>query len=143
MARNGGQRRAGNARKFLKKLMLLVLVVTSWFAYVNRQRLFVRDPLGSVTRAGVREGGAQVYINYENDVLLENDRAPLYLTILQHGQAVGAPDAMKCIHYLLCLASGYPVPQTTALPGAQLETMTSQAVRFRDGNGREAVIALR
>ena len=127
----------------MRKFALLMLLLACGFAYVNRQRLFVRDPLGSLTRAGVPEAGAQIFINYSNDVLLENDRAPMYFNILQHDQAVGAPETLKCIHYLMCLASGYPAPQTSALPGARLEAMTAKEVRFVDTEGREAVIKLR
>ncbi len=127
----------------MKKWVLIALVIAAYFAYVNRLRLFLRDPLGSVLRDGVKEPGAQVFINYDNDVLLENDNAPMYLNILQHGQPVGAPETLKCFHYLLCLASGYPVPQTLALPNARLESMTPQQVRFRDSEGREVQIRLR
>ena len=90
----------------MRKLLLLLVAIAAIFAFINRDRLFVRDPLGSVTRNGVKEHGAQVYLNYANDVLLENDNAPMYFYILQQGQPVGAPDALKCIHYLLCLANG-------------------------------------
>ncbi len=126
----------------MKRWVLLLLIVTGVFAYYNRQLLFVRDPLGSVTRNGVAEDGAQVYINYANDVMLENDHAPMYMNLLQHGQRVGAPTAMKCIHYLLCMASGYPDPQTLPLPDAELGTMTDKQVNFRDSSGRAVAVRL-
>ena len=127
----------------MRKLILLLVLMAAIFAYLNRERLFVRDPLGSVTRDGVKERGAQVFVNYTNDVLLENDNTPMYVNIIERGQPVGAPDALKCIHYLVCLANGYPTPQTFALPGAQLESMSSREVRFRDSQGHEAVVTLR
>lgn len=126
-----------------KLLLVLVLLVLCYYAFLNRDRIFVRDPLGSVTRNDVKESGAQVFINYDNDVLLENDNTPMYLHILQHGQPVGSPDSLKCIHYLVCFTNGYPAPQAAAVPGARLESMTNKQVRFRDGNGREAVVNLR
>ncbi len=127
----------------MRRWVLLVLVLAACFAYVNRLRLFVRDPLASVQRGGVTEAGAQVFVNYDGDVLIENDRAPMYFNIVQHGQPVGAPDVLKCIHYLVCLANGYPAPQTSALPGAQLQSMTSQEVRFTDEAGRAVRVQLR
>ena len=127
----------------MRKIVLIVLVVGSWFVYQNRMRLFVRDPLGLVTRNGVKEDGAQVFINYDNDALLENDHAPMYLEILQHGQPVGTPNTLKCIHYLVCLASGYPAPQASALPGARMVAMSPKIVQFRDEEGREVAVALR
>ena len=127
----------------MRKIVLIVIVLAAAFAWVNRQRLFVRDPLGSVSRNGVKEAGAQVFLNFDNDVLIENDNAPMYLNIVQHGQPVGTPDQLKCIHYLMCLASGYPAPQTSALPGASLEAMTPQQITFKDDLGREVQVRLR
>ena len=127
----------------MRKFVLLFVLLAGIFAYFNRERLFVRDPLGSVARAGVHEDGAQIFINYDNDVLIENDHTPMYFNILQHGQPVGAPDSLKCIHYLLCLAAGYPAPQTMAVPGARLESMTNREVKFTDGSGREVLVTLR
>ncbi len=127
----------------MRKWVLLALVLLSFFVYENRMRLFLRDPLGTVLRDGAKEDGAQVFLNYDNDVLLENDHPPLYLTILQHGQPVGAPTTLKCFHYLVCLANGYPAPQAAASPGARLESMTSKEVRFRDEVGREVQVKLR
>lgn len=126
-----------------KLLLLLVLIVLAWFAYRNRYRIFVRDPLGSVVRDGVKEKGAQVYVNYPNDVMIENDNAPMYFNLIEAGQPVSAPTGLKCIHYLACLANGYPEPQTFALPGAKLESMTAREVDFRDPDGRQVVVRLR
>jgi hypothetical protein len=122
---------------------LVVVVVACLWVYRNRERLFVRDPLGSVTRNGVKERGAQVYINYSNDVLLENDNDPMYLHLLERGQPVSAPTSMKCIHYLVCLMAGYPEPQTFALPGTRLESMSDREVVYRDLQGRQADVRLR
>jgi hypothetical protein len=127
----------------MRKLVVLIVVVFAVFAYYNRDRLFVRDPLGFVMRDGTKEKGAQVFINYNNDVLLENDNAPMYFDLFMHGKPVSAPDSLKCIHYLVCLANGYPAPQAIVLQDYKLETMTKEHVEFRDGEGREVVIALR
>ncbi len=127
----------------MKKWVSLALVFLSLFVYENRMRLFLRDPLGTVLRDGAKEDGAQVFLNYDNDVLLENDHPPLYMTILQHGQPVGAPTTLKCFHYLVCLANGYPAPQSAAYSGARLESMTSKEVRFRDSARREVQVQLR
>ena len=54
----------------MKKIIALIALALIVFAVVYRQRLFLRDPLGSVTRDGVKEDGAQVFINWSNDVLL-------------------------------------------------------------------------
>jgi hypothetical protein len=127
----------------VKKFWFLFLVVVSWFVYVDRLKIFVRDPMGAVTRNGNFEEGAQVYINYDNDVLLENDHLPRYLNIVQHGQPVGVPAPLNCLFSMLCLASGYPEPQIAPVTGAPAEAMTNKGVQFKDENGREVFVKLR
>jgi hypothetical protein len=125
----------------LKKLLLVLLILLLAFAIINRQRLYVRDPLGSVTRAGTPEPGAQVYINYANDVLLQNDNPPRYATLIQHGQPAGAPARITCLHWLACLTEAEHPPLVGKL--APADTMTNKLVNFRDADGREAVVSLR
>jgi hypothetical protein len=127
----------------MKIFWLLFLVVVSCFVYVNRHKLFLRDPLGAVTRNGNFEEGAQVYINYDNDVLLENDHLPRYLNVVQHGQPVGVPAPLNCLLNMICLASAYPEPQIAPVTGAPAESMTGKQVQFKDENGREVVVKLR
>ena len=83
-------------RKFILLLVVLAVVFVVW----KRQRLYVRDPLGSVVRNGVKEQGAQVLINYSDDVLLQNYNAPMYVTLVQHGDRVGTPVEMHCVAYV-------------------------------------------
>lgn len=127
----------------LKKFWFIALVLASWFIYVNRHRIFLRDPLGAVTRNGILEDGAVVFINYDNDVLLENDHLPRYLLVAQHGQPVGVPAPINCLFTVLCLAPGYPVPQIAPLTGAPADTMTNRQVTFSDENGRDVAVKLR
>ena len=126
----------------MKKILLLLFVVAVVFVLWNRERLYVRDPLGRVTRDGVKEAGVQVYINYSNDVLLENDKAPMYLTLVQHGQRMGTPGGLKCLHYLVCRTDS--AVSTMVLEGGKfvVESMSANFVRFRGGDGRETVVRL-
>jgi hypothetical protein len=126
----------------MKKLLLLVLIVLVVFAVLNRDRIYVRDPLASVTRDAVAESGVQVYINHNNDVLLEHDTAPAYMTLLQHGQPVGAPRLLPCIHFMACLTDAAIQPVLVLSRAAHIESMTSAQVAFRDDQGREAVVTL-
>lgn len=127
----------------MRRWLLLAVLVAVAFAVVERNRLFLRDPLGSVTRDGVREAGAQVYINFRNEILIENDHAPMYFNVLLGGHPVSAPETMKCIHYIACLLSGDDLPQTTAVPGAHMLSMDPRQASFRDGEGRQVHITLR
>ena len=126
----------------MKKFILLVLIAFAAFLVYNRQRLFLRDPLGSVLRDGVKEEGAMAFINYSNDVLLENDRAPMYVTMVQAGQ-VGTPTTLKCIHYVACLADEDTATKLPPEPGVALVSMSSRMVEYRDAHGRDVKVTLR
>jgi hypothetical protein len=127
----------------LRKLIALLVLVAIAFLVYNRQRLFVRDPLGSVTRDGVKERGAQVFINYSNDVLLENDNAPMYVTLVQRGQPVGTPAKLGCIHYVVCMTDANVGTLIAADPRAGVKSMSSKAVEYSDASGRDVVVKLR
>jgi hypothetical protein len=127
----------------VRKLILLLVVVAVVFVVWNRQRLYVRDPLGSVTRDGVKEQGAQVLINYSNDVLLQNYNAPMYVTLIQHGDRVGSPVEMHCLAYIACLLDADVPAFLVTDEGAKVTTMTGKMVEYRDANGRDTVVTLR
>ena len=131
----------------MKKLIILIILILTVLAIVYRQRLYVRDPLGSVTRDGVHEDGAQVYVNWSSDVLLENDappnHQPMTLTLIQHARPIGLPAQMHCLHWLLCLTDADHATLVAPDPGAYIESMSNKQVTFHDYSGREAVITLR
>jgi hypothetical protein len=126
----------------MRKVILLVLLAAIVFVVYNRQRIYVRDPLGSVMRDGAEEAGTQVYINYSNDVLLENDRPPMYVTLLQHAQPVGLPASLSCLHWLACMTDADIATLTAADPHARIESMSSRTVEYRDNDGHERVVRL-
>jgi len=131
----------------MKKLIAAIVVVLIVLAVVYRQRLYVRDPLGSVTRDGVHEDGAQVYVNWSSDVLLENDappnHQPMTLTLIQHARPIGLPRQMHCLHWLLCLTDADNATLVAPDPGAYIRSMSNHQVTFHDYYGREAVVTLR
>ena len=126
-------------RKFILLLALVAVVFLVW----NRQRIYVRDPLGSVARDGVRESGAQVYINYSNDVLLENYNAPMYVLLVQHGERVGTPATTHCVAYVACLLDADVATLLEGSEGEKATSMSGKVVEFRDGDGRAVVVGLR
>jgi hypothetical protein len=123
--------------------MALIVLGSLLLAFYARQRLFVRDPLAVVTRNGVKEDGAQVFINFSNDVLLENDNPPMYVSLVQQGRPVGMPSTLRCLHWLVCLTDAQPATLIAVDTHAHVESMTSRAVRYRDEDGREVVVTLR
>jgi hypothetical protein len=126
----------------LRKLILLLVVVAVVFVVWNRQRLYVRNPLGSVVRDGVKEQGAQVLINYSNDVLLQNYNAPMYVTLIQHGDRVGTPVELHCLAYMACLLDADVPAFLVTEEGAKVTTMTGKTVEYRDAKGRDTVVTL-
>jgi hypothetical protein len=126
----------------LRKLILLLVVIAVVFVVWNRQRLYVRDPLGTVLRDGVKEQGAQVLINYSNDVLLQNYNAPMYVTLIQHGDRVGTPVEMHCVAYVVCLMDADEPAFISTDEGAKVTTMTGKMMEYHDANGRDTVVTL-
>lgn len=126
----------------MKKIIALLILVFAILLFMNRQRLYVRDPLGSVTRNGVQEQGAQVYINFSNDILLENDNPPIYFLLLQHGSRMGAPVRFHCAHWVACLLDADIPTLDVASPPAEVESMTGKTVTFRDEEKHEVVVTL-
>ena len=127
----------------MRKLIGVVLLLAVLFVVWSRQRMYVRDPLGSVMRDGVKERGAQVYINYSNDVLLENFSAPMYVTVVQHGDHVGTPAEVRCVAYMVCLMDADVATLMDAKGGAKVMSMSSKELEYRDAGGRDTVVALR
>lgn len=127
----------------VKTVILLLLLAFIAFVAIERNRLYIRDPLATVLRDGAKEEGAQVFINYRNDVLIENDNPPLYVELVQNGQPIGVPANIKCIHYVACLTDADHATLIAPNTGAKIESMDSKTVKFRNMDGRESVVTLR
>jgi hypothetical protein len=126
----------------VKKFFLVLFIAFAVFVVVFRQRLFLRDPLASVTRDGVTETGAQIFINYPNDVLVENDNPPKYVLIVQHGQHLGTPLRLTCVHWLACMTDANVATLSEPID-AQVNEMSGKLVEFRDTAGHDVRVTLR
>src|SRR5260370_7405856 len=67
-----------------------------------RRRIFVRDPLGKVERSGVAQGGTRVYINYSNDVLVEDSARQQFVLVQGWNALPGVPQHLFCLTGLVC-----------------------------------------
>lgn len=89
--------------------LLLVIV----FAVLDRERIFVRDPIASVYRDNVKQSGVEVYFNFSDDILLQQnfaDRASKR-TILQHWDLMPAtPASLTCLPWIVCVTSADHAP---------------------------------
>lgn len=125
----------------MKKLIALLVLALIVFVIVERHRVFVRDVLAGVQRDGAKVDGEQVFININNDVLLENDNPPMLLFMAQKGQPLGTPTKLRCIHWLACLTDA---DVATTMPlGGSTPVMSAKTVTFRDRDGHHWVVTLR
>ncbi len=128
---------------FVKKFLVLLFIAAAVFVVWDRHRLYVRDPLGNVARDGAKEKGAQVYINYSNDVLLANYNPPMYVTVVQHGEPAGTPAIIHCIAYVACLLDADVATLLEGTETPKAASMTAKTVEFRDTDNRDTVVTLR
>lgn len=126
----------------MKKWIALAVVVVIVLVVYNRNRIYVRDPLGSVARNGAKEAGAQVFINFSNDVLIENDNPPMYVLLVQHDNHAGSPVELRCLHWLLCMTDADAATVLQPPPPLNMEKMTGKSVRFVDSDKRETLVTL-
>ena len=134
----------------MKTILLLVFVVLLALIFVNRQRVYVRDPLATVYRNEVQQSGVQVFINYSDDVLLEQDAGPGSYRILVQGwnRMPGTPAVLKCIRWMACLADAdhaatLPIEWNGKGRYDPRVAMTSREVSFVDGDGATMRVVLR
>lgn len=124
----------------MKKLIGLLVLIAIVYVVWNRQRVYVRDPLASSLRDGVKVDGEQVYINFYNDVLLENDNPPMQVLLVERGQPIGTPAKLHCIHWAACLTDAGA--GSTLPTGGAIESMSAKLVSFRDSEGHQWTVKL-
>lgn len=132
--------------KVVATLVLIVFVV--WTAF-NRERIFVRDPIASVYRNGVKQAGIEVYLNFSNDILMKNAGDPAAPpTILQHwDQAPGTPVGLVCLRWAACLteADHSPVLPSSADEkhiSTPLAQMNGRHIQYVDRSGTQIRVDL-
>ncbi len=136
----------------MRRLLLLLLLGLIVFVALERQRLFVWDPLAKVTRDGAAVGDVRVMINYTNDLLLDDRSAgKKRLYLVQHwDKIVRAPAQLRCVQLLGCMtdadqATGTAIPIGSRGRRAPFEgvTMTDRRVEFVDEDGALVNVNLR
>jgi hypothetical protein len=134
----------------MKKLFVLAFLVLMVLILVNRQRVYVRDPLAKVYRNAQEQSGVQVYINYSNDVLLVKEDNPGSYRILVQGwsKSPGTPAVLKCIRWMACLADADHASVIPLVPTGKGSydprvTMDNRAISFLNADGSTTRIELR
>jgi hypothetical protein len=139
----------------MKKLFALAFLILMGLILLNRQRVFVRDPLASVYRSAAADGtgavkqtGVQVYINFSNDILLMKDAQPgAYNLLVQHWNRMpGTPVQLKCIHWMACLTDADHASLLQLRAGNDYDPqvlMSDREVTFLDAQGGRMRVQLR
>jgi hypothetical protein len=128
-------------RKILSLAVLLLIVVVAVF----RQRIFLRDPLGKVERNGVAIDGARLFINFSNDVLVEEPGTERRYLVQGWSGVAGLPKILGCVQGLVCWTDA---DHATVFPlngrGAGTRAvMSAKEVTFVDENGAAVRVELR
>jgi hypothetical protein len=129
----------------LKKILISGTLLLAVFVAVFRQRIFLRDPVGKVQRNGVAQDGARVYINYSNDVLVEDSASHEFVLVQGWSSLPGAPQHLFCFTGLMCWTDA---DRATVFPlegvgGRTRAVMSAKEVTFLDGSGAAARVELR
>jgi hypothetical protein len=115
------------------------------FVAVFRQRIFVRDPLGKVEQNGVAQVGRRVYINYSNDVLVEDSARHLFILVQGWNTLPGVPQHLFCLSGMVCWtdADKAAVFPAEGVGGRTPAVMSAKEVTFVDESGARVRVALR
>jgi len=129
----------------LKKILIVGILLLGVFVAVFRQRIYVRDPLGKVERNGIAQDGARLYINYSNDVLVEDSARHQFVLVQGWSALPGVPQHLFCLTGLMCWtdadkAAVFPVE---GVGGKARAVMSAKEVTFVDELGAKVRVELR
>jgi|SRR5665213_2119623 len=128
---------------------LLLVVLTVWI-FFNRERIYLRDPKASVYCNGVQQSGVEVYFNFSNDILLQQnygDRAPSRTIVQQWDKMPGTPTSLTCLRFMACLSPADHVPMAPISPDGKSGydpkvTMEGHLITFMDAAGAQVKVEL-
>jgi hypothetical protein len=140
-----------------KTVLIAAFLILMTLIWVNRERVYLRDPLATVYRDGIEQSGVQVFQNYSNDVLIEKDSdpGPYRILIQSWNQVPGTPAVLRCMRWMACLADNdeaatYPLDWSADAPKALRKTrydahvsMTNRETSLTDADGARLRIVLR
>jgi hypothetical protein len=129
----------------LKRILIVGTLLLAVFVAVFRQRIFVRDPLGKVERNGAAQDGTRLFINYSNDVLVEDSARHQFVLVQGWNALPGVPRHLFCLTGLVCWtdadkAAVFPVE---GVGGRTPAVMSAKEVTFVDESGAKVRVGLR
>jgi hypothetical protein len=129
----------------VRKILIVGTLLLIVFVAVFRQRIFVRDPLGKVERNGVVQDGVRRYINYSNDVLVEDAARHQFVLVQGWSALPGVPQHLVCLTGLVCWtdADKAAVFLVDGVGGRTPAVMSAKDVTFVDESGARVKVELR
>jgi hypothetical protein len=129
----------------LRKILIVGTLLLVVFVAIFRQRIFLRDPLGKVERNGVAQNGTRLFINYSNDVLVEDATRHEFVLVQGWSALPGVPQHLFCLTGLLCWtdADRAAVFPMEGAGGRTRAAMSAKDVTFVDGSGANVRVTLR
>ena len=129
----------------MKRILIVGTLLLVVFVVVFRQRIFVQDPLGKVERGGVAQDETRVYINYSNDVLVEDATRHRFVLVQGWSELPGVPRHLFCLTGMVCWTDA---DKATVFPvegagGKTPAVMSPKEVRFVDESGAKVRVGLR
>ena len=123
---------------------MLVAVVLVVLAVVYRDRLYLRDPLGKLERDGKSVADARVFINYSNDVLVQESQGTRMFVVQNWNRAAATPAGLTCLQGMLCLTQADRVLDVQAAQGPKTQAqMSDREVSFTDDLGSRVRVVIR
>lgn len=129
----------------MRNILIAAMVLLILFVAVFRQRIFLRDPLGKVERNGIRQDGTRVFINYSNDVLLEDVIRNNRYLVEGWSKVPGVPKHLACLTGLVCWteANQAEVLPLGSAPNQAHAQMSAREIVFEDETGAPIRVELR
>ena len=129
----------------MKRILIVGTLLLVVFLAVFRQRIYLRDPLGKVERNGVPQDGTRLYINYSNDVLLEDAAKHQFLLVQGWSSLPGVPQHLFCLSGMMCWtdADNAAVFSVEGVGGKTRAVMSAKEVTFVDESGAKVRVGLR
>jgi hypothetical protein len=133
-----------------KTILIAAFLIAMVYILVNRERIYLRDPIATVYRNGEEQSGVQVYMNYSDNILLEQDSGPNpYRILLQDwNPAPGTPFDLRRIRWMACMTTTERAPTMPLLFTGKGKynpnlNMTDRESSFTDPAGARIRITLR
>ncbi len=129
----------------MRRILIVGVLLLAIFVAVFRQRIFVRDPLGKVERNGTALDGSRLFINYSNDVLVEDVAQHRFVLVQGWSGLPGIPQHLFCLTGMVCWtdadkASVFPVE---GIGGRTRAVMNAKEVTFVGEPGANVRVRLR